>query len=107
MSTVTFKNDFIPEVPDSNVSVCCRFLDKLGMTAQNNIDVVVRESLVGTHSHYSVIDNDFTPLPVWACHTTHKGWVITLFYNIYRFRIFGSLFFTRSWLVKRFTMFGK
>ena len=45
-------------------SSSCRFLDKLGLAARNDVDLVMRQSLFSANSHYDVIDKDMNPLPV-------------------------------------------
>lgn len=44
------------------VLICHRWLDKLGMAAQNGVELVVRQTFYS--SNYALVDYDMTPNPV-------------------------------------------
>jgi len=45
--------------------LCCRWLDKLGLSAQRGIGVVMRQTLYGYN--YALLDIDMNPNPVGSC----------------------------------------
>jgi hypothetical protein len=56
---------------EEGVSLCPRWLDKLGLSAQMGIEVVMRQVLFGA-GNYHLVDQNFEPLPVSDHHFSNS-----------------------------------